>query len=136
FGVVVSCLHVEGSLVASLECRAGPDGPITAPRAVEAVDCADTTIRGAAAIQHISASRILMEIGVVVRLVAAHCPNRETVGDINVCANFTSPFFITSVVSCHTGDRAPTASILQAANNMRHVVIDNAVVVDVNLVAL
>src|SRR5690606_27359787 len=104
-------LQVEGSLFGCLECCAAPNGPVAAPGAVERVDDA------------VGFASVVQSVMVVVGLVAAHRPDRETVGDVHVAANLTGPFFVTGVISCNSHDRTPAASVLQATNDVRRVVV-------------
>ncbi|EEZ14110.1 conserved hypothetical protein [Brucella melitensis bv. 1 str. Rev.1] len=97
--VVMRSLQVEGSLLRSLILQTTPDSPIAAPLAV-------VLIRR-------SSGRI-----------CALQPNRELVGDVDVATNLGSPFFDDRVIGNNTSDRTPAASILQAANNVRHVAVD------------
>ncbi len=97
-------LKVEDSLVGCLELQTTPDSPIAAPHAVHLVRRA-------------------------FRSVATLQPNREAVGDVDVATNLGSPFFDNRVVSHDASDRTPAASILQAANNVRHVAVDGEAVV-------
>src|SRR5690606_367140 len=116
------------SLFGCLERCAAPNGPIAAPGAVERVDTADTAPA--------AVSKFLRDVVVVVvGLVTAHYPNRETVGNVDVGAALTSPLFVAGVVSDNTSDRAPAASVLQTANNVRRVVLERYVNVGVAVAA-
>src|SRR5690606_36495819 len=123
-----SDLNVEGSLFGCLERCAAPNGPIAAPGAVERVDAANTAPA--------AVSKFLRDVVVVVvGLVTTHYPDRETVGDVHISADLTSPLFVAGVISDNTCDRTPAASVLQATNDVRRVVLERYVNVGVAVAA-
>src|SRR5690606_33943807 len=99
---IISCLCIEGRLVGCLECRAAPDRPIAAPGAVEAADRTNGT-------NHIAIAIGLRDVFILVGLVAAHRPDRETVRNVHVGANLASPLFFASFIGGTPTDLPPPA---------------------------